>query len=86
LTVTRVMAMLMATTWAMVMVTRMAGKEEGKGEGGKGDGGGDEGCRQQRGNGDGSKSSGDSNKGGGQATAAATTRVMVKVTRVGDKP
>jgi hypothetical protein len=30
-------------TWVMVMVTRLAGDEEGKGEGGKGDGDGDEG-------------------------------------------
>ena len=36
LTATRVMAMVTATTWVMVMVTRLAGNEEGKGEGGKG--------------------------------------------------
>ena len=43
LTATRVMAMVMATTWLMATVTRLAGDEEGKGEGGKGDGDGDEG-------------------------------------------
>ena len=43
LTVTRVMAMVMATMWVTVMVTRLAGDEEGKGESGKGDGDGDEG-------------------------------------------
>ena len=36
LTVTRVMAKVTATTWVMAMVTRLAGDEEGKGEGGKG--------------------------------------------------
>jgi hypothetical protein len=46
-TATRVMVTAMATakgtTWVMVMVTRLAGDEEGKGEGGKGDGDDDEG-------------------------------------------
>ncbi len=46
-TVTRVMVTAMvtakATTWVMVMVTRLTGNEEGKGEGGKGDGDDDEG-------------------------------------------
>ncbi len=32
-----VMATVKATRWVMVMVTRLAGNEEGKGEGGKGD-------------------------------------------------
>ena len=36
LTVTRAMAMVTATTWVMETVTRLAGDEEGKGEGGKG--------------------------------------------------
>ncbi len=36
-------AMAKATTWVMVMVTRLAGDEEGKGKGGKGDGDDDEG-------------------------------------------
>ncbi len=36
LTVTRAMAMVTATTWMMAKVTRLAGNEEGKGEGGKG--------------------------------------------------
>jgi hypothetical protein len=31
---TRAMAMVMVTTWVMAMVTRLAGDEEGKGEGG----------------------------------------------------
>ena len=43
LTATRAMAKVMATTWVMVTVTRLAGDKEGKGEGGKGDGNGDEG-------------------------------------------
>ena len=46
-TVTGVMVTAMvtakATTWVMVMVTRLTGNEEGKGEGGKGDGDDDEG-------------------------------------------
>ncbi len=36
LTATMVMAAVTATTWVMVTVTRLAGNEEGKGEGGKG--------------------------------------------------
>jgi len=36
LTVTRAMATVTATTWVMATVTRLAGGEEGKGEGGKG--------------------------------------------------
>ena len=37
LTVTsRAMAMVTSTTWVMATVTRLAGDEEGKGEGGKG--------------------------------------------------
>ena len=40
---TRALATVMATTWLMVTVTRLAGGKEGKGEGGKGDGDGDEG-------------------------------------------
>ena len=36
LTVTRAMATVTAMTWVMAMVTRLAGNEEGKGEGGKG--------------------------------------------------
>jgi len=36
LTATRAMAMVTAITWVMAMVTRLAGNEEGKGEGGKG--------------------------------------------------
>ena len=43
LTVTRVMATVMVTTWVMAMVTRLVGDKVGKGEGGKGDGDGDEG-------------------------------------------
>ncbi len=37
------MATAKATTWVMVMVTRLTGDEEGKGEGGKGDGDDNEG-------------------------------------------
>ena len=36
LTVTRAMATVTAMTWVMAKVTRLAGDEEGKGEGGKG--------------------------------------------------
>jgi len=43
LTATRTMVTVMAMTWLMATVTRLAGDEEGKGEGGKGDGNGDEG-------------------------------------------
>jgi hypothetical protein len=45
------MAKAKATTWVMMMVTRLAGDEEGKGEGGggKGDGDGNWGGGQQRG-------------------------------------
>ncbi len=46
-TATRAMVMAMvtakATTWVILMVTRLAGDKEGKGEGGKGDGDDDEG-------------------------------------------
>jgi len=77
---TRVMATATVKTWVMVMVTRLAGDEEGKGEGGKGDGNGDDGGGRQRGNGDGCKSNGDGNNGGGRAMAMATKRVMVMVT------
>ena len=42
LTVTRAMVTATAMTLVMVMVTRLAGDEEGKGEGGKGDGNSDE--------------------------------------------
>jgi hypothetical protein len=42
-TATRAMAMVMATTWAMVRAARLAGNEEGKGKGGKDKGDGDEG-------------------------------------------
>ena len=70
----------------MVMVTRLAGNEEGKEEGGKGDGDGDDGGGRQRGNGNGGESNGDGDNGGVQAMAMATKRVMVMVmvTRVGD--
>ncbi len=37
------MATAKGMTWVMVMVTRLAGDEEGKGKGGKGDGDDDEG-------------------------------------------
>jgi len=36
LTATRAMAIVTATTWVMVTVTRLVGNKEGKGEGGKG--------------------------------------------------
>ena len=64
LTATRAMAMVMATTWVMATVTRLAGDKEGKGEGGKGDDDGDEGGGRQRGNGDGGNRDGDGNNGG----------------------
>ena len=38
-----------AMTWVMVIMTRLAGDEEGKGKGGKGDGDDDEGGGQRRG-------------------------------------
>jgi len=66
------------------MVTRLAGNEEGKGEGGKGNGDGDEGGGWRRGNGDGGKSDGDGNNGGRKGMAMATKMVMVKATRVGE--
>ncbi len=53
---TRAMVTVTATTWLMATVTRLAGDEEGKGEGGKGNGDGDEGGGQQRGNGNSGKS------------------------------
>jgi hypothetical protein len=81
---TRAMAMVMATTWLMVTVTRLAGNEEGKGEGGKGDGDGDEGGGRRRGNGDGGKSDCDGDNGGRQAMVMATKRVIVTATRVGE--
>ena len=84
MTVTRVMAMVTATRWVMVMVTRLAGDKEGKGEGGKGDGDGDEGGGRRRGNGNGGKSGGDGDNGGRRAMAMATKRVMVMATRVGE--
>jgi hypothetical protein len=49
LTATRAMATTTATTWVMVMMTRLAGDKEGKGEGGKGGGNGDEGGGRRRG-------------------------------------
>jgi hypothetical protein len=64
----------------MVVVTRLAGNEEGKGEGGKGDGDSDDGDGRRRGNGDGGKSDGDSDNGDRRAMAMATKRVMVMVT------
>ena len=83
---TRAMATVTVTTWVMVMVTRLAGDEEGKVEGGKGDGDGDDAGGRQRGNGDGGKSDGNGDNGGGRAIAMATKRVMVMVTatRVGE--
>jgi hypothetical protein len=80
LTVTRAMAIATSTTWVMVVVTRLAGNEEGKGEGGKGDGDSDDGDGRRRGNGDGGKSDGDSDNGDRRAMAMATKRVMVMVT------
>ncbi len=56
---TRAMATVTAMTWLMATVTRLAGDEEGKGEGGKGNGVCDEGGGQRRGNVDGGKSDGD---------------------------
>jgi hypothetical protein len=59
------MATTKATTWVMVMGTRLAGNKEDKGKGGKGDGDDDEGGRRQRGQG--RQGDGNGNKGGGQA-------------------
>ena len=81
---TRAMATVTATTWLMATVTRLAGDEEGKGEGGKGDGNGDEGGGRQRCNGDGGKSDCDGDNGGRQAMVMAMKRVMVTATRVGE--
>jgi len=83
---TRAMATVTARMWVMVMVTRLAGDEEGKGEGGKGDGDGDEGGRQRRGDGDVGKSNGDGVNGGRRAMVMLTKRVMMMVTatRVGE--
>jgi hypothetical protein len=69
--VTRAMAtamtMMKATTWVMVMVMvrRLAGNKEGKGEGGKGNGDDNEGGGQRRGGG--WQGDGYGNKGGGRA-------------------
>ncbi len=49
MTETRAMATVKMTTWAMAMVTRLAGNKEGKGKGRKGDCNGNEGGGQQRG-------------------------------------
>jgi len=84
LTATRAMATVTATIWLMVMMTRLAGDEEGNGEGGKGDGDGDEGGEQRSGNGDGGKIDGDGDNGGRRAMAMVTNRVMVMATRVGE--
>ena len=73
-----------ATMWLMVMVTRLAGNEEGKGEVGKGDADGDECGGRLSGNGDGGKSDGDGDNGGRRAMTMATKRVMVMATRVGE--
>ncbi len=78
------MATVTATTWLMATVTRLAGDEEGKGEGGKGDGSSDEGGKRQSGNGNSGKSDGDGDNGGRQAMAMATKRVMVPATMVGE--
>ncbi len=43
------MATVEATTWVMVMVARLAGNKEGKGDGGKGGGDYNEGGGQRRG-------------------------------------
>ncbi len=64
MTATRAMATVMATMWLMATVTRLAGNEEGKGEGDKGDGDGDEGGRRRSGNGDSGKSDGNGDNGG----------------------
>ncbi len=45
--VTRVMAMVKANTWAILMVKRLTGNKEGKGDGGKGNGNGTEGGGRQ---------------------------------------
>ncbi len=63
---------------------RLAGDEEGKGEGGKGDVDGDEGGGRRSGHGDGGKSDCDGDNGGRRAMTMATKRVMVMVTRVGE--
>ena len=74
----------MATTWMMVMVTRLAVDKQGKGEGGKGDGDGDDGGGRRRGTGDGGKSGGNGGNGGRRVMAMATKRVMVRATRVSE--
>ncbi len=68
----------------MVTVTRLAGDEEGKGEGGKGDGNDDEGGGRRRGNVDGGKSDGDGGNDGRRLMVMVTKRVMVTATRVGE--
>ena len=65
---TRAMATVTATTWLMATVTRLAGDEEGKGEGGKGDGDG------RRGGGGSTKARRRRQFGGGEAMAAARQR------------
>ncbi len=48
MTATREMARATAMTWAMAMVTRLAGKKEGKVKGSKGNGDSDEGVTPAR--------------------------------------
>ncbi len=55
------MATAKAATWVMVMVTRLVGKEEGKGKGSKGNGDDNESGGRQRGQG--RQGNGDGNKG-----------------------
>ncbi len=63
-TVTRAAAMTPASMWAMVMVTKLVGNEEGKGNGGKGKFDSNEGGGHQREQG--RQGNGHGNKGGGQ--------------------
>jgi hypothetical protein len=59
----RAVVMAKAMTWVRMVLTRLAGNKEGKGEGGKADSDDKEGDGQRRGQG--RQGDGDGNKGGG---------------------
>jgi hypothetical protein len=74
------MAMAKVMTWAMVMVTRLAGNEVGKGKGGKGNGDDNEGGRKRRGRG--RQGNGNGSKGGGRADGDGEKRAIAAMTRL----
>ncbi len=70
------MATAKATMWVMVMVTRLTGDEEGKGEGGKGNGDDNEGCAR-------ATERATATRVAGERTVTATKRAMAAMTRSG---